>query len=128
MPSQILLVDDDRDIAEGVRLRLTAAGYNCTLAADGDSGLTLATAEAPQVILLDLRLPKRDGIAVLHELKRRPATMNIPVIVVSASLVEQQNALDAGAHFFLSKPYSGTLLLTSIRYALAESCGGRWQS
>jgi len=120
------LVDDDSDIADGVRLRLSAAGYSCALAADGELGLTLATAEPPQVILLDVRLPKRDGIAVLHELKRRSATMNIPVIVVSASLIEQQNALDAGARFFLSKPYSGTLLLTSIQYALDESSRGQW--
>jgi DNA-binding response OmpR family regulator len=125
MPPQVLLVDDDCDIAEGVRLRLSAAGYGCALAADGELGLTLATAEPPQVILLDVRLPKRDSIAVLHELKRRSTTMNIPVIVVSTSLVDQQNTLDAGVRLFLSKPCSGTLLLTSIQYAWDESSRGK---
>jgi DNA-binding response OmpR family regulator len=121
MQPRVLLVDDDNDIAQGIRLRLNATGYDCTIAADGYAGLQSAMADPPTVILLDIRMPKLDGITLLRELKQIPATSSIPVIVVSASLVEQNNALDAGARFFLTKPYDGAHLLQTIRYALDEA-------
>ena len=121
MRPRILLVDDDNDIAQGIQLRLNAAGFDCTIALDGQAGLTSALADPPQVILLDVRLPKLDGIALLRELKGRAATEHVPVIMISASLVEQSNALDAGARFFLSKPYDGNRLLQTIQFALDES-------
>jgi DNA-binding response OmpR family regulator len=121
MRPRILLVDDDSDIAQGIQLRLNSAGYDCTIAFDGLAGLDCALAILPQVILLDVRLPKLDGIALLRELKSRAATKHIPVVMVSASLVEQNNALDAGARFFLCKPYDGNRLLQTIQFALEES-------
>ena len=99
-------------------LRLQAAGYHMLTAGDGEAGIAAAVANQPDVILLDVRLPRRDGLSALSELKRRSETKHIPVVMLSASVVDQQAALDAGARFFLRKPYRGDMLVQAVRTAL----------
>ena len=119
-PTTVLMVDDDREIVRGACLRLQAAGYCMLTAGDAEAGIAAATANHPDVILLDVRLPRRDGLSALSELKRRSETKHIPVVVLSASVVDQQAALDAGARFFLRKPYRGDLLVQAVRTALTK--------
>jgi DNA-binding response OmpR family regulator len=120
MPDQlaVLLVDDDEEILCAACLRLRAAGFRTLTAGDGEAGVAAAVANRPDAILLDVRLPRRDGLSVLSELKRRPETKDIPVVMLSASVVDQEAALDAGARFFLRKPYRGEMLVQAIRTAL----------
>jgi DNA-binding response OmpR family regulator len=120
MPDQlaVLLVDDDEEILCAACLRLRAAGFRTLTAGDGEAGIAEAVANRPNAILLDVRLPRRDGLSVLSELKRRPETKDIPVVMLSASVVDQEAALDAGARFFLRKPYRGEMLVQAIRTAL----------
>lgn len=117
-PATVLMVDDDQEIVRGASLRLRAAGYSLLTAHEADAGIAAAISNRPDLILLDVRLPRRDGLSVLSELKRRPETKSIPVVMLSASIVDQQAALDAGARFFLRKPYCGDTLVQAIRTAL----------
>ena len=115
----VLMIDDDREIVQGACLRLRAAGYRLLTAGDAESGIAAAIDNLPDTILLDVRLPRRDGLSALSELKRRPETKHIPVVMLSASIVDQQAALDAGAKFFLRKPYRGDILVQAVETALA---------
>ena len=117
-PATVLMVDDDREIVRGASLRLEAAGYRMLAAGDAEAGIAAAIANNPDVIVLDVRLPQRDGLSTLSDLKRRPETKQIPVVMLSASVVDQQAALDAGARFFLRKPYRGDMLVEAVRTAL----------
>ncbi len=117
----ILLVDDDRAIREGASLRLRASGYNTLDANDGGQGVATAIQLMPDAIVMDVRMPRMDGLAALSALQENEATKNIPVVMLSASLMDQQEALDAGARFFLSKPYEGKNLVGAIESALGEN-------
>jgi DNA-binding response OmpR family regulator len=115
----VLVVDDDEEIVRAACLRLRAAGYKALEATDGQAGMAAAVADRPDLILLDVRMPKKDGLAVLAELKHRSDTKHIPVVILSASVVDQEAGLDAGARFFIRKPYSGATLMQAVRTALA---------
>jgi len=117
-PATVLIVDDDREIVRGVSLCLEAAGYRMLTAGDAEAGIATAVANRPDIIVLDVRLPRRNGLSALSDLKRRPQTKQIPVVMLSASVVDQQAALDAGARFFLRKPYRGDVLVQAICAAL----------
>jgi CheY-like chemotaxis protein len=82
-PLTVLLVEDDEGIREMYELKLTLDGYRVITATDGDQGVTLAKAVAPDIIFLDIRLPKKDGFEVLIELRADPTTADIPVIILS---------------------------------------------
>ena len=111
----VLVIDDDPDITLGACRRLQHAGYETLSAADGVSGLKLAYTHRPATILLDVRMPHMDGFTTLRHLMRCPETSDTPVIMCSASVVNQQRALDAGARFFLPKPYDSQHLLNAVR-------------
>ena len=115
----VLMVDDDDEIAHAACMRLRAAGYRTLKATDGESGVAAAVADHPDLILLDVRMPRKDGLSALSDLKRRPDTKDIPVVMLSASVVDQEAALDAGARFFIRKPYSGATLVQAVQTAIA---------
>lgn len=117
----VLLVDDDHAILEGARLRLRASGYDTLAASDGLEGVATAMKVKPDAIVMDVRMPRMDGITALTELQENEETKDIPVIMLSASLIDQQRALDAGARFFVSKPYVGTDLLRAVESAIGQS-------
>jgi CheY-like chemotaxis protein len=117
----VLMIDDDREIVCGACTRLRAAGYHMLMASDAESGIAAAIENRPDIIVLDVRLPRRDGLSALAELKRRPETKDIPVVMLSASVVDQQSALDAGARFFVRKPYRGDILVQAVATARTAS-------
>ncbi len=114
MQACVLIVDDNPEIVVGIRLRLEALGYRTVTAVDGRSGIDSAIADQPDAIVMDVRMPGMNGLQAVAELKSRPDTNNIPIIVLSASLADEESALDAGAHFFIKKPYVGAELLAAI--------------
>lgn len=118
-PLRILIIEDDRAIVRGLLLRLRAAGHDGLAAHDGAGGVAAAVATIPDAILLDLRLPDRDGLSVLLELQQHDLTRMIPVIVLSANVAERakRDALIAGAHSFIEKPYEFRRLLATIERA-----------
>jgi DNA-binding response OmpR family regulator len=102
---RVLLIEDDAAVAEMYRLKLELDGYTVTIAPDGEQGLALARNGPPDIIFLDIRLPKMDGFAVLEELRSDLELKNIPVIILSnygeAELVER--GLKLGALDYLIK-------------------------
>jgi len=119
--NRILVVDDDRDMVRGARLRLGAAGYETLVAFDGAEGVAKAIDSLPDAILLDVLMPRMSGLSALAALRSHQQTKNIPIVMLSASLIDQQAALDAGARFFLSKPFRAHKLLEAIESALDET-------
>jgi CheY-like chemotaxis protein len=120
-PYCVLVVEDDRDVAFGASLRLRAAGYQTLLAHDGHEGVRLAREARPTAIVLDVRMPRMNGLVALNKLQHDDRTKNIPIVMLSASVVDQQAALDAGARYFLTKPYQHTTLLTALERAISEN-------
>jgi two-component system KDP operon response regulator KdpE len=117
---RVLVVDDEPVIVRGLRASLSAAGYEVATAANATEALQSASLRSPDAVVLDLRLPDGDGIAVCRELRR---WSQAPVIVVSAVRGETQKiaALDAGADDYVTKPYSVGELLARLRAALRRS-------
>ncbi len=121
-PPRILAVDDMPENLEILRVRLEANGYEVLTAADGEEGLAAARSLAPDLILLDVMMPKRDGISVVRELKADPALRTIPVILVTAKSDTRDvvEGLDAGGDDYLSKPFEHSALLARVRSMLRQ--------
>lgn len=116
---KILIVDDEPQIRKFLRISLTAHGYEVVEAATGEEGVAAATAEEPDMIILDLGLPDFDGHEVLRRIRE---TLSTPVIVLSvrAGEAEKVRALDGGAEDYLTKPFGIGELLARIRAALRK--------
>ncbi|HOW88598.1 MAG TPA: response regulator [Candidatus Omnitrophota bacterium] len=104
---KILVIEDEPDIQILVTHRLSAMGYETLVASDGQAGLTMARKEVPDLILLDLMLPKIDGFKVCRMLKFDKTCENIPIIVFSSRCSEADRKLveQVGANAFLAKPF-----------------------
>ncbi len=115
---RVLVVEDDPSIALGLRINLESEGYDVHLADDGDRGLELARELSPDLIVLDVMLPKRNGLEVLHAL--RSEGRGVPVIIVSAKSGEMDKVagLELGAEDYVAKPFSLAELLARVRGAL----------
>jgi DNA-binding response OmpR family regulator len=116
----VLIVDDEEELVRGISLWLTKAGFDTFVAHDADEAVAAAQTRQPDAVVLDVRMPGRDGLSALKELRNSPATMHIPVVMLSASLIDQQRALDAGARYFLSKPYEGKELIAAVTAAIND--------
>jgi DNA-binding response OmpR family regulator len=116
----ILIVEDDRDLAKGLSIRLEANGYSTLWAADANLGIDKAIKELPDLILLDLGLPDDNGFVMLKKMEERESLSCIPVIVVTGRSPEvyKEPALIAGAKGYLQKPIDNDELLAAIRKAL----------
>jgi CheY-like chemotaxis protein len=115
---KVLIVDDDVQICAGTKLRLESAGYETCLASDGDLGFEAACEECPDLVLMDVSMPRLNGLDALTLLRANERTSRIPVVMLSASMPDQRKALDAGARFFVRKPYSGQDLLAAVEKAI----------
>jgi CheY-like chemotaxis protein len=102
--SKVLLVEDSKFLRVANERALSKAGYQVSTAADGEEALRVASDELPDVILLDMMLPKISGMEVLKGLKANPATIDIPVIVlISLSQMNEAKLLSEGAAAYLEK-------------------------
>ena len=119
--STILCIEDDADHRLMVHTILTSMGFATAQARNGGDGVALAKAIRPDLILLDLYMPKMDGFSVMKSLKEDPRTRSIPIIVVSAWLSgdHRQRALQAGAVDIVGKPYDPEALADLIQRCLA---------
>jgi DNA-binding response OmpR family regulator len=117
MPKTILIVEDDRGVAKQLTRTVEDAGYTCEVASDGVAALQQASKARPDLILLDLLLPKKDGRKVLASLQGSGDTRDIPVIAMSGVFRGRSTARelhDAGAQGFLDKPFSSEDLLGNV--------------
>lgn len=119
--ARILVVEDDIDICHLVCLLLERAGHDVLMAADGAEGIVLAQRALPDLIVMDLILPRVDGWLAIERLKGDPRTMYIPILVLSAhaQMDDRMRARSAGCDGFLTKPFDFERLLTQVA-ALTE--------
>ncbi len=114
----ILIVEDDPSILRGLKMNLETEGYTVLTAEDGEKGLALAYDRHPDLILLDIMLPKMNGYEVCKEIRRRK--IDVPVIILSAKSAEIDRimGLDLGADDYISKPFGLREVLARVNAAL----------
>jgi two-component system, OmpR family, alkaline phosphatase synthesis response regulator PhoP len=122
-PIRVLVVDDDRRVLELLEVAFSTQGYEVLTAVDGDDAYRKAVTEQPDLIVLDVRLPKRSGFEVCEALRRERGERAAPVILVSAAgeTESRVHGLSAGADDFLAKPFSPKELLARSRRLLARA-------
>jgi len=121
MAKKILMVEDEKDLQQTLGELLKTEGFEILQAYDGEAGLEMARKEKPDLVLLDLRIPKKDGFEVLEELKKDPNTSAIKVIIFTnlESAEDINRALDAGATTYIVKAnYSLDDILVKIKEIL----------
>ena len=117
MTKRILVVEDQVDNRQIVRDLLTANDYEMTEAENGEEALAALEKERPDLILMDIQLPKLSGLDATRKLREDPNTAQIPIIAVTSFALsgDDRKASDAGASAYLAKPYSPRELLALIR-------------
>jgi DNA-binding response OmpR family regulator len=117
MPPQktVLLVDDDAEIVESMRAVLEGRGYRILVARDGNAGLTIAERENPDLLVLDMMMPKKSGFLVLEKLKGRPGGL-IPTIMITANEGSRHRAYAEmlGVRDYIRKPFAMEKLVRSV--------------
>ena len=117
MPQKILVIDDEREIVKLVRAYLEQAGFRVVTASDGQEGLTVFRHEKPDLVVLDLSLPRIDGLDVCRTIRRES---NTPVIMLTARVEEQDRliGLELGADDYIVKPFSPREVVARVRTVL----------
>jgi two-component system cell cycle response regulator DivK len=120
--AKILIVEDNPANMKLATLLVSKAGHTALCAIDAETGLTLARAEQPQLILMDIQLPGMDGMAATRLLKQDPVTAAIPIIALTAMAMkdDQANAKAAGCDAYIAKPLRYRELFAAIDGLLAE--------
>lgn len=114
---KILIVDDEVDLVETVRFPLEMEGYHVLVSYNGEDALNLARKENPDLILLDLMLPKLDGYKVCRLLKFDDRYKHIPILMLTAKTQEKDKALgmETGANEYITKPFEMDQLLKKVK-------------
>ena len=120
MAKRILLVEDEKDLVKAVTFRLQTNGYEIITAYDGQEGLDKARKEKPDLVILDLMLPKMDGYKVCGLLKSDARYNKIPIIMFTARAQESDKKMgeDVGADVYITKPFEPQALLAKIKELL----------
>jgi two-component system, OmpR family, phosphate regulon response regulator PhoB len=120
--STVLLVEDDPDIRHLVAYKLTKGGFDVIEAADGFEALQSAREKAPDLVILDIRMPRMSGLEVCRELRAGPLTGTVPIIMLTARARPQdlEQAYAAGATDYVVKPFSPRILLQHVEAALQK--------
>lgn len=117
--ARLLVVDDDPDMLRLLSMRLQSAGYQVTAVSSAESALTQLEIEHPQLVLSDVRLPGRDGLALFDEIRRRHPSLPVILLTAHGTIPDAVEATARGVFSYLTKPYDGRELLDKISQALA---------
>jgi len=117
---QIIIIEDDKHISKLVKYNLEKAGYDCTVADEGEEALDVLAKERPDLIILDIMLPKMDGFEVCRAIKQNTKLKNIPIIMLTAKgeEVDRIVGLELGADDYVVKPFSPRELILRIKAIL----------
>ena len=120
MKPKILLVEDDESLVELIRYNLGVEGFEVVSTPDGEEALLLADEEGPDLVILDWMVESVSGIEVCRRLRRRPATANLPILMLTARAAEEDRVrgLETGADDYLTKPFSPRELVARIKAVL----------
>ena len=124
MMKRILVVEDEPQMLLGLRDNLELEGYEVLTAVDGDEGLTKALSTAPDLVLLDVTLPRKNGFDVCRELRAREISTAVVMLTARSQEIDMVRGLEIGADDYVTKPFSITELLARIR-AVLRRAGGR---
>jgi len=122
--SRILIIEDERPMRTVLADLLGAQGYRVLLASDGGAGLERALAEQPDLVLLDVMMPRLDGFALAASLRRLGRAMPILMLTAKGEVEDRVRGLDSGADDYLVKPFSGEELLARVRALLRRRRNG----
>jgi CheY-like chemotaxis protein len=126
MTQKILFADDDPLVRQLYRRHIEQAGYEWMEATNGREAFDAVLRESPQVAVLDIQMPEKDGLSVMFDLKKLPTTREIPVILITSVPIYyscRQELKNAGATAFLSKPFGPKQLIEAIHECLPPSPG-----
>jgi len=115
----LLVVDDDPDVLRLLSMRLSSAGYQVTAVTSAETALTQLEIEHPQLVLSDVRLPGRDGLALFDEIRKRHPSLPVILLTAHGTIPDAVEATARGVFTYLTKPYDGRELLDKIAQALA---------
>jgi len=118
MAQKILIVEDSSDISRLVRHILTEAGYDVTVAEDGQGGWDAFERDRPDLALLDVNLPNVDGIELCRRIKQASSATPVIMLTVQAETEAVQRGIRAGANTYLAKPFEISQLMAAVTYAL----------
>ena len=123
MSALVMVIEDEKEIRDLVRYNLEREGYRVAAADDGEKGLSQIFASRPDLLVLDLMLPGRNGLEILREVRGEPLTRDMPVLVLSARSAEMDKLLgfDHGADDYLTKPFSPRELLARVQALLRRA-------
>ena len=118
---KILIVDDEADLVGILEVQLQSMGYSTITAEDGEVGIEMVKLETPDIILLDVMMPKLDGYQVCKLLKNDQTYAHIPIIMLTARAQAQdiQKGKDAGANDYMTKPFDNKILMEKIQKLLS---------
>ncbi|HZL35587.1 MAG TPA: response regulator transcription factor [Tepidisphaeraceae bacterium] len=124
-PQTILVIDDQKDLADLVRRALEQEGFEVILAGDGTAGLRIAKEHRPDLVVLDLNMPDIDGLEVCRQLRGDPRHARLPILVLSAraSAADRVVGLEMGADDYLIKPFVPRELMARVRAVLRRAAG-----
>ena len=125
MAQTVLVVDDDREIARLVRAYLEQAGYRALCAHDGATALRTLRTERPDLLILDLMLPDRDGLEIARQLRADPATAALPILMLTARVddIDRIVGLELGADDYITKPFNPREVVARVRAVLRRTGG-----
>ena len=114
---KILIIDDEEDIQKLLKIRLQQENFNVAVAEDGDVGIKMAEQELPDMILLDIMMPRMDGYTCLKEIRKLPKTRDIPVLMLSGKEEEKVKDLFAFQKIsgYIEKPFELDNLISKVK-------------
>jgi DNA-binding response OmpR family regulator len=122
--TSLLIIEDDENISSAIQEYFSRAGYSVSTAADGVAGIEAASRERPDVVMLDLMLPRMDGLAVCKELRHKNPQMPILMLTAKDDVVDKVLGLEMGADDYITKPFSLREIEARIKSVLRRSRAG----
>jgi DNA-binding response OmpR family regulator len=122
--TSLLIIEDDENISSAIQEYFSRAGYNVNTAPDGVAGIEVAVRDRPDVVVLDLMLPRMDGLAVCKELRHKSSQMPILMLTAKDDVVDKVLGLEMGADDYITKPFSLRELEARIKSVLRRSRAG----
>jgi len=121
MRKRILVIEDERDIAELIRLHLDDLGFSVTITGDGNAGLRIASADAWDLVILDLRLPGIDGLEICRRLRQNSGSVPVLMLTSKSSELDRVVGLEIGADDYVTKPFSVLELIARVKAILRRA-------
>ena len=125
MPASVLVVDDEPNIVLSLEFLMRQAGYDVRVARDGDAALAAIATQVPDLVLLDLMIPRRDGYEICQAIRQDPGCARTKIVMLTARSreIEREKGLALGADDYVTKPFSTRDLVDRVRQHLAARDG-----